>query len=66
MDLGVPVEIDVKGLREEYEKALKENEKYFKYKEIKFYTNYAKYLLEYVEGKGKDSFRISERDLPEE
>lgn len=62
--MGVPVEINVKDLRKEYEKALKEGKKHIQYKGISFYRDYLKYLLEYVEGQGKKSFRISEADIP--
>lgn len=64
MDMGVPVEINVKDLRKEYEKALKEGRKHIQYKGLSFYRDYVKYLLEYVEGQGKESFRISEADIP--
>ena len=65
MDLEAPVEINIKELRKEYEKALKEGKEFLEYKELKFYINYVKYLLEYVEGKGKESFRVSKSSLPE-
>ena len=57
-------EIIVKDLRKDYEKAVQSGKKHMKYKGLKFYTEYVKYLLEHVEGQKKDSFRITKASLP--
>lgn len=43
---------DYKPLKKEYNKAVKENKKQFNYKGNILLTDYAKYLLQYMETKG--------------
>ena len=65
MDSGAQeYEIIVKDLRKDYEKAVQSGKKHIVHIGLKFYTEYVKYLLEYVEGKKKDSFRITKESLP--
>jgi len=43
------MDIDVEALQEAYKQAVKENEKIFVFQGYRLVTDYAKYLLEYLE-----------------
>ena len=59
------VEIIVAEFRKDFETAVEREEGSFEHKGLLFVTAYAKYLLEYVEGKGEDSFGVTEASLRE-
>lgn len=48
--------INLKDLKEAYNKAVEENKDSFKYEDVEFYTQYAKYLIEFLEGTNKGSY----------
>jgi hypothetical protein len=46
------MEIKLKELRAEYEKAKNNKLKHFSFKGLKFVTNYAKYMIQFCESQG--------------
>ena len=48
MDRNITME-DLKSLKIAYEKAIKEGQEMFIYREMEVLTSYAKYLIEYME-----------------
>lgn len=48
--------INLKDLKEAYNKAVEENKDSFKYEDVEFYTQYAKYLIEFLESADKGSY----------
>lgn len=58
-DPNEPVYIDKEEFRKDYKEALSKGEEKFYHKRLLFVVDYAKYLLEYLDGQNRPGFHVS-------